>query len=176
MKIKNPNQKIEIEFPNQKIKSENENQICKTLFTHTHTYTLNCPSSWQEICCHQWINCIICYINNKAKYIYINIYTYNIIYIFSNICINIYNIMHINSIISCANIMQLQISKHEQAYIAHNKQQAAIQQTQPHHQQAKQADRPSPGKLYRRQSTTGPQCAMSHIGQNFNLYIIHKQR
>ena len=56
MKIKNPNQKIEIEFANQKIKSENENQICKTLFTYTHTHTLNRPSSWQEICCHQLPN------------------------------------------------------------------------------------------------------------------------
>ena len=176
MKIKNPNQKIEIEFPNQKIKSENENQICKTLFTYTHTYTLYRPSSWQEICCHQWPNFIICHINNKAKYIYINICTYNIIYIFSNICINIYNIMHINSIISCANIMQLQISKHEQVYIGRNEQQAAIQQTQPSYQQANQAKRPSPGNLPCRQSTTRPQCAMPHIGQNFNLYIMHKQR
>lgn len=56
MKIENPNQKIEIEFPNQKIKSENENQICKTLFTYTHTYTLNRLSSCQEICCYQWPN------------------------------------------------------------------------------------------------------------------------
>lgn len=45
MKIKNPNQKIEIEFANQKIKFKNENQICKTLFTFTHTYTLDQPLS-----------------------------------------------------------------------------------------------------------------------------------
>ena len=67
MKIKNPNQKIEIEFPNQKIKSENENQICKTLFTYTHTYTLYRQSNWQEICCHQWPNFVLYHISNKAN-------------------------------------------------------------------------------------------------------------
>ena len=70
MKIENPNQKIEIEFPNQKIKFKNENQICKTLFTHTHTHTLDRPSSWQEICYHQWPNFIICRIKNKAIHIH----------------------------------------------------------------------------------------------------------
>lgn len=67
MKIENPNQKIEIKFPNRKIKSENENQICATLFTYTYTHTLNWLSNWQEICCHQWPNFIICRISNKAN-------------------------------------------------------------------------------------------------------------
>ena len=70
MKIENPNQKIEIEFADQKIKFKNENQICKTLFTYTHTYTLDRPSSWQEICCHQWLNFIICRISNKKIHIH----------------------------------------------------------------------------------------------------------
>ena len=106
------------------------------------------------------------------QYIYINIYTYNIIYIFSNICINIYNIIHINSIISCANIMQLQMSKRTLVTINNRL------QSSKHSHATSQPSKPStsPGKLPRRQSTTGPQYAMSHIGQNFNLYIIHKQR
>ena len=82
MKIKNPNQKIEIKFPNQKIKSENENQICKTLYTYTHTYILNCPSSWQEICCYQWSNCVICRIKNKAN-TYKSTYAHTISYTYS---------------------------------------------------------------------------------------------
>lgn len=115
-----------------------------------------------------------CAVSAINQYIYINICTYNIIYIFSNICINIYNIMHINSIMSCANIMQLQISKHEQAHIVCNKQQATSSE---HSHATSQPSKPSvhiPGKLLRRQSTNGPQYAMLHIGQNFYLYIIHK--
>ena len=82
MKTENPNQKIEIKFPNQKIKSENENQICKTLFTYTHTYTLNLQSNWQEIYCHQLPNCIICHINNKVN-TYTLTYTHTIAYTYS---------------------------------------------------------------------------------------------
>ena len=60
--------------------------------------------------------------------------------------------MHINSIISYANIMQLQIAQHEQAHIGHNKQQAAIQQTRPSHQQVNEANHAS----FARQLATPP--------------------
>ena len=171
MKIENPNQKIEIKFSNQKIKSKNENQICATLFTYTYTYTLDWLSSWQEICCHQLLNCIIYRISNKVKWIYINIYTYNIIYIFSNICIYTYNIMHINSIISYANIMQLQISKHEQAHISHNEQQTAIQWTQlwPSNNQANQAST-SPASCHAANSQPGHN-APCHTSAKISIYI-----
>lgn len=55
--------------------------------------------------------------------------------------------MHINSIISCANIMQLQIAQHEQAHIGRNKQQAAIQKTKLCRQQAKQTKRTHPRQI-----------------------------
>ena len=70
--------------------------------------------------------------------------------------------------------MQLQITQHEQAHISRNKQQTEIQQTQSCHNQAKQVPAHRPGKLKRRQSTSGPQCAMPRIGQNF-LFIYNTQ-
>lgn len=81
-KSKNENKKSKSKNRNRISKSKNENQICKTLFTYTHTHTLDRLSSCQEICCHQLPNCIIYYIKNKAN-TYTLTYTHTISYTYS---------------------------------------------------------------------------------------------